>query len=266
MVASVALTQTFANRASTRRSLSQREGPSQRVSFAPLAPLIDLVTGAPYSAVRHAKHEARYYAERTRAVSPEVTTQVCRDSQGRTYTDRTIHFSQTHPGEPDALLYEIRDPVAGVQYLVDTANRVAHRFPLRVVPEGTPNVRPPISPETLGRGLDFDIPGPHPHGIVETLGTRIIEGEPTFGTRSIVTIPAGARGNTEPILISSEFWMSAQLKIAILTRSTDPTRGYSELRIMNISHAEPDPKLFVVPMGYAIVDETGGFTVTFNFQ
>lgn len=42
---------------------------------------------------------------------------------------------------------------------------------------------------------------------------------------------------------------------------SQPGANVITMKMQNFSTAEPDPTLFVVPPGYKVVDETGGFTI-----
>jgi len=95
----------------------------------------------------------------------------------------------------------------------------------------------------------------------ESLGTQVIEGILVEGRLSKVTHPVGTMGNDRPIVTTSEDWMSPELRVMVLSKSSDPRSGEHTTRLININRAEPDPGLFQVPADYQIVDETGPFTI-----
>jgi hypothetical protein len=72
------------------------------------------------------------------------------------------------------------------------------------------------------------------------------------GTRSTVTIAAGAIGNQAPIEIVSERWYSPELKTVILSRRVDPRFGETTYRLENIVRVEPPADLFQVPADYKV--------------
>jgi hypothetical protein len=84
----------------------------------------------------------------------------------------------------------------------------------------------------------------------ETLAPMDIEGLRAEGTRTTMTLPAGAVGNILPIEVVSERWYSPQLRIVLLTRRTDPRFGETVYRLTNIDRSEPPPDLFRVPTGF----------------
>jgi TonB family protein len=86
----------------------------------------------------------------------------------------------------------------------------------------------------------------------ETLGRQTIEGVEAEGTRTTVTIPAGAIGNERAIQITSERWYSPELQLVVMTRHNDPRFGETTYRLTNINRAEPDRTLFEVPAGYTV--------------
>lgn len=143
-----------------------------------------------------------------------------RDGQGRTRS------SIAYKPAP-YWLTEIFDPVAGVAFLLDDQAKVAHRMAVQ--------------------------PAPAPHQPVATrfavtsqsLGTQMIDGVLAEGTRvsSAQTV---------------ETWRSAELKIDLITRSSN---GYSS-RLINLRRNEPDPALFRPPADYRVVDETKPFSMT----
>ena len=86
----------------------------------------------------------------------------------------------------------------------------------------------------------------------DSLGTQIIEGVNAAGTRHVSTIEAGAIGNDRPISITSETWYSDELKMAVMTKRSDPRTGEETFRLTNIQRGEPGAYLFQPPAGYQI--------------
>jgi hypothetical protein len=69
--------------------------------------------------------------------------------------------------------------------------------------------------------------------------------------------PVGFLGNDKPVTTVTETWASHEIGMPVLTRTSDPRRGESTMKLTNISRAEPDPSLFQPPAGYQIVDQSG---------
>jgi hypothetical protein len=87
---------------------------------------------------------------------------------------------------------------------------------------------------------------------VESLGQQVIEGVTADGTRSTLTIEAGAIGNDRPIQVVSERWYSAELQTVVMTKRTDPRTGEETFHLSNVHRGEPGADLFVVPPGYQL--------------
>jgi hypothetical protein len=95
------------------------------------------------------------------------------------------------------------------------------------------------------------------------LGTQPVEGVPAQGTRITRTIDAGQMGNALPIVITTETWFSPELKVLVISKSSDPRIGDTTYKLTNIQRTEPDPVLFQVPADYTIRDQPEN---TFFFQ
>jgi hypothetical protein len=72
------------------------------------------------------------------------------------------------------------------------------------------------------------------------------------------TIPAGQIGNSQPIETVHETWMSDDLKVPVLVKTTDPRTGTTTTQLTNINRSEPDPALFQVPSDYTVRKGPGG--------
>ncbi|MEI9973532.1 MAG: hypothetical protein WDO73_16685 [Ignavibacteriota bacterium] len=221
-----------------------------------------------------------------------------RDSQGRVRTDgnRFGGGMLTRDGEPATV--QIIDPVAGCVYVLDNVNHVAHRVQLGTVAENArpaPAYRPAVIPGgvapvgassglVVGRGggggfagVLGGIIGPVPAGVdgvgrqrlevtTEDLGTKMIDGVLVAGIRRTTTIPEGAQGNDRPMKNTSETWVSKELRLTLLSIDYSPLNGTTTNKIENLSTAEPDPSLFMVPANYSIVDEKETFTIKWGEQ
>jgi hypothetical protein len=87
-----------------------------------------------------------------------------------------------------------------------------------------------------------------------SLGERIIEGLKVTGTRMEFTIPQGAVGNEQPILVSSEQWFSPELGVVVASTHRDPMMGDTNYKLDQINRIEPDASLFTVPSDYTQTD------------
>jgi hypothetical protein len=85
-----------------------------------------------------------------------------------------------------------------------------------------------------------------------------MEGILVEGVRHTTTWPVGSMGNDRPITQVNETWMSPELKVAVLTKNSDPRSGEHTQKLTNITRVEPDPSLFQPPADYTISEETNG--------
>jgi hypothetical protein len=260
--------------------------------FMPPSPYpMTAITGAPYSA-EEVYESLQVLIDGTRFTDRQPGTKRFRDSKGRTRTERpTI---RTRPGQaqpPEVLAFpEILDPVTRVRYILDPINKVAHKSELPSAPtsgammratvSGTMGPPPAISNSggaggAIGTALPPVVPAPNavpstfappqaPERKTENLGAKMIEGILAQGERMTQTWPTGALGNDRPFSAVTEIWRSQDLKIMILSQTTDPRFGERSNRLINISLSEPDPALFVPPPDYQIVEQKGEFTITWG--
>ncbi|HXE11505.1 MAG TPA: hypothetical protein VN633_05250 [Bryobacteraceae bacterium] len=187
-----------------------------------------------------------------------------RDSQGRT---RMEHSFILPPGAQGSapIFVTIADPVAGCQYMFDTRQHTARRITLP--PQAPRNSQwfqkavPPAA-ASFPRAANIIPANSVPRATTgaetqrESLGTHSIEGIPAEGTRVTTTYPAGSVGNDRDFTTTSETWISKDLGLAVLSKSSDPRYGETTTRLTDISQTEPDPNLFLVPPDYTIVDQS----------
>jgi hypothetical protein len=181
----------------------------------------------------------------------ETTVKMYRDSAGRSRTDRSPgQFMANQPKPP--VVVSITDPIAGYSYALDSANKIAHRSPLK---SSRPNMRvgspPPAVPAQAPVANT-----PKPQFKTEDLGTQTMEGLMVQGRRITVTYPAGSMGNDRDITNVSEMWTSQELHLMMLQVHSDPRSGETTTKIENLSRTQPDPDLFLPPPDYKVVDAT----------
>lgn len=255
-------------------SASLRSGPggfsgSSHFSAPPFG--MTAIDGAPYSA-EEVVESVQTLADGTHITQTMATTKVYRDSLGRTRTERPLLRGpigmRPNAPSPELTLVEIRDPVAQAWYVLDVQNKVAHRQALpapgprsvrsRVATAAAGPMRPNAAGQTTG------VAGPRT--TTEKLGAQMIEGVLAEGTRHTATVPVGAQGNDRPITSTTELWMSPELKVMVLSKSTDPRSGEHTQKLIHLSRDEPDAGLFQLPPDYTVVEEKGDFTVQWGSQ
>ncbi|MGD1091756.1 MAG: hypothetical protein ABSB35_07155 [Bryobacteraceae bacterium] len=231
------------------------------------------VTGSPYSA--QAITETTQTLADGSHIGHKSTSMLYRDSDGRERREMSLPVlgaSETRAQGPQTVF--ISDPVAGTSYTLDTTSHTAHKMPApasiqrKVLSGGggstriangitvtggviTPGGGPPDLYYTSSTVSNGALPPPPK---VEQLGTMTIEGIQAEGTRTTTTIPAGQIGNDRALEIVSERWYSQELKVAVLTKHSDPRMGETVYRLTQINRSEPDHSLFEVPADYAVSD------------
>ncbi len=209
------------------------------------------VTGAPFTATFTTK-QTQTLADGNQ-IQRSTTGTIARDSQGRTRRDVTLAgigpWAASDKPAPHVIV--INDVVASTQYILNPNTKIAHQ------------VQPPrFGRHRGGREGAFEHRGPPPDDaepddagprrkdvVTTSLGTQTINGVQAEGTRYTRTIPAGAIGNQNPIVITTEKWYSPDLQIVVLRKHDDPRTGEVITQFTNIQRSEPDASLFAVPVG-----------------
>ena len=209
------------------------------------------VLNAPYS-TEEVSERVQTLADGTKIKQPPSKRKLWRDSQGRTRTERPLFPARRDQTDSGFVLIEIRDPVAGFYYFVDNQNKVAHRFPLATAQPSERLPQPTTAPAKRSVIQSTD----------EKLGPEVIEGILAEGTRTTRTTPVGEVGNDRPLVSTTEYWFSKELRTGVVLIMSDPQTGETSIRKTNISRAAPDPSLFMPPHDYTVVDEKDSFTLT----
>jgi len=239
------------------------------------------LTGAPYCADEISEFQ-QTLNDGTQILQTTRDRHVCRDTAGRTRNERSL-FNGARPGNvaTNITVVEILDPVAGVQYTLDTQHKIAHRVTI-----GTGSVnRPRLMRDTVtttpatatilpAPAVRSNVPAsnqpadsaPRPEMSSESLGTRMIEGIRADGILHKTVYPVNSEGNDRPITVTTESWMSPDLKINVLHKNSDPRHGDRVNRVENLTRNEPDPSLFQPPPDYQVVDEAGAFKIDYTRQ
>jgi hypothetical protein len=209
---------------------------------------VETVTGAPYSGV-----EVRT-VQQTLATGGVILrseqTNVYRDSQGRVRRETT----RKGPDGQTETRITISDPVAGAVTELDAKNKTAFTHPARF-----PNSSQTASNsrmQTMGAGrrpaqTDTNVKR-------EALAARSMNGTLASGTRVTRTIPAGTIGNSLAIETVRETWMADDLKVALMTKMSDPRTGTMTMELTNVNRSQPDPSLFQTPSDYTVKQGPGG--------
>ncbi len=210
-----------------------------------------VTTGAPYSATRTITHVQKL--DNGTTITHTEVIKEARDSQGRTYVERQPET--TDAGAGSRTFFRVFDSVNRVAISWSSNSKQANVFHL---PEPRPSGMSPMAQETGVAGGPMRFHGGMQNATVENLSTKTINGVTAEGTRSTEVIPAGKRGNDQPLTVTHESWVSPDLKIAVMRVDTDPRFGTTTTELTNISRDEPSAALFQAPAGYTVKERTPG--------
>jgi len=68
-----------------------------------------------------------------------------------------------------------------------------------------------------------------------------------YGVRESQTIPAEKSGTGKEVVTSDEYWYSADLRINMLIKHSDPRTGAVTMTVTQVKRSEPDPALLEIP-------------------
>jgi len=206
--------------------------------------------GAPYSMTFESEESRSGDGIPERLRVQTRLTKLYRDSQGRTREER---YMPVPPGAPQDLRWlsvRILDPVAGVGYMFNMREMVAIRVkcaPVPPRPAPTPDERAAAEARAEARSrLTSE---------TESLGTQTIAGIVAEGKRTTTAYPVGSVNNDQPFVGVREVWYSPELKLEVLSQSSDPLRGEFTDRLTQMDRSEPDASLFHPPPGYTVLDQ-----------
>ena len=204
-----------------------------------------LTPGLPFQAER-ITHFSRTLSNGTQILK-ETHETIARDEQGRFYDASTTTHSGGRPSASTTVSYELADPVAGKMVNWSTPNDKGN--------ERSISSQSHIVVSTLPLPRDNEIrnlKGDDIKVTTEDLGSKTIAGLPSIGTRTTTLIPQGRIGNTTPLLLISERWISTDLKITVAETETDPINGTRTSEFVSVNRTEPPTSLFKVPDGIAL--------------
>lgn len=173
--------------------------------------------------------------------------QIARDSAGRIYEERWLLVPKDGEVPSQMNLIQIGDPGAHTLYNCFTL-ATPHRCVLETLrDELMSDYKPPVLPSgALPNGQGF-----RTH---EDLGIQTYAGIDCHGTRDTITVNAGIVGNDRPFNRIREAWLAPRLEIDLRLEITDPSFGKEIFTVTDVSTSEPDPDLFKLPAGFAVVD------------
>lgn len=205
-----------------------------------------VVTGAPMTATVSVTHDQTLSDGNTIHTDNQSTEY--RDAQGRVRREVPFKLATPATGATQGTMIIIMDPVAGKRYVLNPQNKTAHEMPLHPPKQRAGARGGPEGPEPMWKSAGNDV-------TTEQLGAKTILGLQATGTRVTRTIPAGQIGNTKPISVVTERWVSNDLQIPLSMTHNDPMMGTMTSTVTSVTRGEPDASLFQLPSDYKI--ETG---------
>jgi hypothetical protein len=167
---------------------------------------------------------------------------VARDSRGGVFEERRRFV----PADSDApsLLFQMDyvDPARNIRTVCFPTSKVCDVYAFSAPPNAA----------TIPVGLMADSKR---YLSREDLGKGQTEGLETIGTRETISTNPGTAGNDREVALTKEFWYSPKLGVNLLVKRMDPLQGTQVFTVSNISLAEPDARLFVVPANFKVVDQ-----------
>ncbi|HLG54430.1 MAG TPA: hypothetical protein VI485_03805 [Vicinamibacterales bacterium] len=227
------------------------------------SPEVGLIAVEPFDTARPvvgAPYRAEAITERTQTlpdgsrIRQQTSAALARDGRGRIRREHDATIVGPFVAQRQTPLVTISDPATGTHVTLDAERRMAHRLktaPADSAARGEFNI---AIPWAAGRQPGPPASATRTHSRTEQLGTRTIEGVTVEGSRTTLTIPAGAIGNELPLTIVSERWYSLELQALVRTRRSDPRIGDTVYRLVHIVRGEPSPSLFEVPADYRVED------------
>ena len=118
---------------------------------------------------------------------------------------------------------------------------------------GTIRARYDNVPSPQMAAYQVQVPDWRKHPKNEDLGTTTIQGVEAMGSRTTITIPAGAVGNDQPLETTSEIWRAPTIyNLTLRSVQNDPRTGVMTRELVSLTQGEPDPAIFQPPDGYEI--------------
>ena len=249
-------------------------GRGDRMGFGPQGPgarFLGAEAGMPGRVVKNAPYAADVVTESTQTladgnhIKQSTTAKVYRDSEGRTRSEQSVNLNGLAANANMPQMVFINDPVAGLNYALNTKSKTATRSTWMPHGRGGPGGPPSDPTQAQGAQAQGTQATPrrprgasNPNVKTEALGRQTIEGIPADGRRTTVTIPVGQMGNELPIQSVTEVWYSADLHTEVLYKHSDPRTGETVRKLANVSRSEPARTLFEAPADYKVTERTHG--------
>ena len=166
-----------------------------------------------------------------------------RDSQGRIYNQYRALLPVSNNETPQVVRVLLYDPQTRTSAVLYPQQRT---FTTGIVNRPPATVPPALlSASPTGNSLPQN-----EFTKEEDLGTRQMEGLPVHGVRETQTISAQDSGTGKEMVVTDEYWYSADLRINVMLKHSDPRTGSVTMTVTHIARSEPDPAFLEIPDGY----------------
>ncbi len=183
-------------------------------------------------------------------ISNTTTGTFARGADGSTYRD--VKLTAIGPWAASGQAHEfayIRNVTKGTQYIVNVTKGTYQAFPIREhnPPQGGKNDRP-NGPDSSNETVSDNPNGTYTDPVTNTV-------YPVDDRKVTRTIPPGAIGNLNAIVITSERWYSTSLDLLLEDTHTDPRFGTTTYQLSNVGQTPastlftPDPSFTQVQGG-----------------
>lgn len=166
--------------------------------------------------------------------------EIARDGTGRIHNESREPVPVSSTKTPRLWHIHIFDPQTRLSTQIDPRKKVFWT----TVGDHPPATEPPSMRFSAPAGESL----PNEFVKEDDLGMRDVEGIEAHGIRQTQTLPGDADGKT--IEVVDEYWYSADLRINLFIKHSDPRTGTKTMTVSHITRTEPDPALFEVPEGY----------------
>lgn len=195
------------------------------------------VANAPFSAVVNI--ERTIIKKDGSVIEIKNLREIGRDREGRIHNEARAAVPVSSTETPQLVRIHLYDPQTRLTTEIDPRKKI---FWTRIM-----NHPPSTEPPSLRFSAPEGQAPPNEFVKEEDLGTREIEGVSAHGIRQTQTVPAD---DGKEIEITDEYWYSADLRINLLIKHSDPRTGTKTMTVGQITRTEPDPAFFEVPEGY----------------
>lgn len=168
-----------------------------------------------------------------------------RDSLGRIYEERWPLAPKDARVQSELILIQIADPVARTYYECNPPSRICELY------VWTGADLDPIHPELLQSGRLKSGKGFLKH---EDLGKQSFAGVSVHQYRDTTTLDRGTIYRDQPLSYVRSYRFSEELGFNLTSTVDTPKFGQQSFTVTELSTTEPDPKFFLPPEGYTVVD------------